>query len=110
MGSTVFDGCQVPTSRALKDAITSGDRKRVHVAEQAYLLRLLATPEGADYILLVAALNAHYLIHADPGRVVAHVEELAERGIVERVQDSGKFRVKPEAVETMRAITSKRLI
>lgn len=93
----------MPLHPGLVKAISSGDRKRIHDAEQAYVFRLLATPRGSDWLEIQNGLGAHYLLDVDPKRANAHVTELVERGLVERL-DSGKFRVRPEVIDLCRAM------
>ena len=99
--TAVFNGFTVPISPQLANALTSGDPAEVWLQEAAYFLQLLSTPKGCDWLMMQNALGAHYTISVDPARVTAHMTELQERGIVERVEGTGKFRVRPEAIEQM---------
>lgn len=96
--SKIWNKNQVPISPGLKRAIANGDRKHIHIAEQAYLLRLLSTPRGSDWLEIQNGISAHYQVDLLPSHTKQHIDQLIERGLVERIA-SGKFRIRLDCLD-----------
>jgi len=95
----MWNGTICPCNDALIQAIGSHNKDLIFKHEQCFIMMLCATPNGCDIHFILQAVNAHHRGNQDPKRIMAHIRQLTETGIIERNQENrGKYRVKATAI------------